>query len=94
MKPLPLEQLQAVRSGPWKLYLPLEAKYVNNARQTGAAKLELYDVRGDIGEALEVSAANPEVVARLQKLAEDHARKLEAGMRPAGWVETARPLVP
>jgi arylsulfatase A len=88
-----LEQLQAVRAGPWKLYLPLEAKFINNARKTGPAKLELYDVRSDIAETREVSAENREVVARLRKLAEENARRIESGQRPAGRVESARPLV-
>jgi arylsulfatase A-like enzyme len=88
-----LEQMQAVRAGPWKLYLPLEAKFISNARKLGPAPLELYDVRKDVAEAREVSAENPEVVARLRQLAEAASLEIEAGQRPAGWVEPARPLV-
>ena len=66
-----MEQLQAVRAGPWKLYLPLENKYVNLARKTEPAKLALYDVRHDVQEELEVSAQHPDVVQRLLKLAEN-----------------------
>ncbi|HEX4149229.1 MAG TPA: sulfatase [Pirellulales bacterium] len=95
-----LEQLQAVRAGRWKLYLPLERKYVTLGRRTEPAKLALYDVRSDVGETREVSAEHPEVVARLQAMA-DHAR-LELGdvdhpgrgQRSAGHVESPRPLIP
>lgn len=45
------EQLQAVRAGPWKLYLPLEKKFVANAPRTSPRPVpaELYDVRHDPG---------------------------------------------
>ncbi len=93
------EQLQAVRTGPWKLYLPLEAKFINNLRKTGPAPLELYDVRNDISETREVSPANPGIVARLTKLAERGRREVgdvdapSAGQRPSGWVEDPKPLL-
>jgi arylsulfatase A-like enzyme len=94
-----MDQLQAVRSGPWKLYLPLEAKYISLGRKTAPAPLELYDVRNDVGETKEVSADNPEVVKRLLALA-DKAReelgdmdKPGKGQRPAGHLENPRPLL-
>ena len=94
-----LEQLQAVRSGPWKLYLPLSAKFISNNRKTAPAKLELYDVRTDISERREVSAENPAIIERLTKLAE--AARLELGdintpgraQRPAGHVPNPKPLL-
>lgn len=95
-----MDQLQAVRSGPWKLYLPLDAKYVSLARKTVPARAELYDVRNDPGETREVSAQHPEVVARLTTLATRARRTLGdldqpgSGQRPAGRVEHPRPLVP
>jgi arylsulfatase A-like enzyme len=95
-----LEQLQAVRAGPWKLYLPLDAKYVNLSRKAAPATLELFDVRGDVGETREVSAQHPDVVKRLLALAEVARRELGdgdragRGQRPAGWVEAPRPLIP
>ena len=87
-----LEQMQAVRAGPWKLYLPLAAKFINNARKTAPAAAALYEVRADPGETREVSAANPEVVARLLHLAEAGRQRIEAGERPAGWVDVPRAL--
>ena len=97
-----LEQLQAVRAGPWKLYLPLEKKIVNLAAKSAAkpTPLELNDVRNDVGEEREVSAQHPEVVKRLLAMAE-RARgeigdldKPGTGQRPAGWVENPQPLLP
>jgi arylsulfatase A len=95
-----MDQLQAVRSGPWKLYLPLEAKYINNARKTAPSPLELYDVRNDVSETREVSAEHPDVVARLTALAERARAELGdmdtpgTGQRPAGWVDEAVSIVP
>lgn len=94
------EQLQAVRSGPWKLYLPLNRKLVNNAAKTAAqpTKGELYDVRADVHENREISAQHPEVVARLVELADRIRAEIGdgetpgTGQRKAGWVEAAQPL--
>ncbi len=97
-----LGQLQAVRSGPWKLYLPLADQVRNLAGDTQAAPARLFDVRTDPGETRELSAEHPAVVARLAALAErtredlgDEGRE-GRGQRPAGWVEqpTARTLPP
>ncbi|MHC4886043.1 MAG: sulfatase family protein [Planctomycetota bacterium] len=94
------EQLQAVRSGPWKLYLPLEKKMNNlggNMENAQPSVLELYDVRNDVSEEKEVSADHPEVVERLLALAETAREDLGdldregRDQRPAGWVETPRP---
>lgn len=95
-----MDQLQAVRSGPWKLYLPLTAKRAGGKGKAGSSKLELYNVRDDVAEEREVSAREPEVVQRLLSLAEaarvelgDEGRE-GRGQRPAGWVQqpTARLL--
>jgi arylsulfatase A-like enzyme len=95
-----MEQLQAVRAGQWKLYLPLENKYVALNRKTAPAALELFDVRNDVHEDHEVSAQHPEVVKRLLAMAEqarqelgdmEHAGK---GQRPAGRVDDPKPLLP
>lgn len=88
-----LEQLQAVRSGDWKLYLPLENKYISLNRKSAASKQELYDVRHDLHEDREVSAEHPEVVQRLLTLAAARREELGDvdlvghGQRPAGWYE-------
>jgi arylsulfatase A-like enzyme len=93
-----LEQLQAVRAGPWKLYLPLEAKVINNQGKTAPAKVALFNVRDDVSEASEVSTRHPEVVQRLMGLA-DAARvelgdvgRSGRGQRPAGFVSEPKAL--
>ncbi len=94
------EQLQAVRSGPWKLYLPLTKKLGKMINPSGRAKSiepELYDVRNDISETRQVSAEHPDVVQRLLSLAEDARADLGdtdregANQRPAGWVDDPSP---
>ncbi len=95
-----LEQLQAVRAGDWKLYLPLPAKFANLQRKGVPASLELYDVRHDVSEQQEVSAQHPEVVRRLTALAEKARAEVGdvdragSGQREAGRVEKPFPLVP
>lgn len=95
-----MHQLQAVRSGPWKLYLPLDEK-LNNLRgvfgNCPPANLELFDVRNDLGETSEISARHPEVVKRLLALAEGARVDLGdsgrdgVGQRSAGWVDDPKP---
>jgi arylsulfatase A len=93
-----MEQLQAVRAGPWKLYLPLAAKLVTNGRKTAPSKLELFNVGDDVGETREVSADHPEIVQRLLALADRTRREIGDGdrtapaQRPAGHVEDPQPL--
>lgn len=95
-----MDQLQAVRAGDWKLYLPLEGKFKNLSPKREASKLELFDVRHDVGEEHEVSAQHPEVVARLTALAEKARadlgdfKRAGTGQREAGMVEKAVPLLP
>jgi len=86
-----LPQLQAVRSGKWKLYLPLEAKWTSFRGRTRKAAAELYDLKADLGETTNLAARRPDVVKRLLALADkaredlgDVGRKGK-GQRPAGW---------
>ncbi len=95
-----MEQLQAVRAGDWKLYLPLEGKFFTLKNKREPSKLELYDVRHDVGEQQEVSAQYPDVVKRLTALAEKARSDIGdfnrpgTGQREAGLVEKAAPLLP
>ncbi len=96
------EQLQAVRSGPWKLYLPLQKKL---CRLDGSfddaehSEAELYDVRNDISETREVAAEHPDIVERLMALAEKAREDLGdwnregVNQRAAGWVDKPKPQV-
>ena len=96
------EQLQAVRSGLWKLYLPLEQKLDRlDGSFEGAerSQAKLYDVRNDISETREVAAEHPDVVQRLLALAEraradlGDINRAGANQRPAGWVDDPQPRV-
>lgn len=95
-----LEQLQAVRSGPWKLYLPLEHKFTTLNRKTAPARLELFDVRNDVHEDHEVSSQHPDVVKQLTAYAEEVRSEVGdmdlpgTGQRPAGWINVPQPLTP
>lgn len=94
-----MDQLQAVRAGPWKLYLPLVQKYRTLRRDNGSSKLELYDVRRDVTETNEVATQHPDVVERLLALAKKARAEIGdvdrpgRGQRPAGIVDDPRPLV-
>ena len=87
-----MDQLQAVRSGKWKLHLPLKAKKneLGQARQDAAA--ELYDLDADIHEDHNVADEHPDVVKRLMALAAKarrtsaiRASKAPTSAPPAGW---------
>lgn len=77
-------KLQGVRSGSWKLHL---------------AGGELYNLESDVGEAKNVAAEHPEIVAQLHQHAESMKADLgdqtkEApGVRPLGHVEHPLPLI-
>jgi arylsulfatase A-like enzyme len=93
-----LEQLQAVRSGRWKLHLPLDSMLINIHRGNwGAGRtLKLIDLENDIAEAHDVSVLHPEVVNRLLDYAEQARADLGdlhiqgAGTRQAALVEDPR----
>ena len=73
-------ELQAVRSGDWKLFLPHTARTMlgqepgkdGTPGKYRALRVAhgLYNMREDIGETREVAAANPAIVQRLEALAE------------------------
>ena len=94
-----MEQLQAVRSGKWKLYLPLEAKRVNLRRTGQRSPAMLYDLEADLAETANVADQHPDVVQRLLQLAEKARADLGdvdrpgKNQRPAGWVEDPQPQV-
>ena len=91
-----IDQLQAVRSGRWKLHLPYEIKKRNQGITN--APLKLYDLNADIGETTNIAADHPDVVKRLLALAEKAREDLGdvnqkgKNQRPAGWVVTPTPL--
>ena len=78
-------ELRAVRSGPWKLHL---------------TSGELYNLRDDVAEQVDVAGQHPDIVADLRQRAEACRRDLGdsltgasgAGCRPCGRVADPRPL--
>lgn len=72
--------LDAIRSGEWKLHFPHAYRSLqgppgkdgmpNGYVQAKTTEIELYNLKSDPSEKTNVAAANPEVVAKLQKLAE------------------------
>ena len=92
-------QLQAVRSGNWKLHLPLDAKLHDYRGQIHKSPALLYDLESDIGETTNVAEDHPEVVQRLVALAERAREDLGDLGRPgknqraAGTVQNPVPRV-
>ena len=90
-------QLQAVRSGKWKLYLALEAKWQNFSGQTKTSAAELYDLEADLRETRNLAKEHPAVVTRLLALAEKARNDLGdidrpgRNQRPAGFVADPTP---
>jgi len=96
-----LGQLQAVRSGNWKLYLPLEEKWDRRRWRNepgDPCELKLVDLDADICEEHNLAAAHPEVVRRLLDCAKQARTELGdigrvgRGQRPAGFYPNPRPL--
>ena len=72
-------QLRAVRSGPWKLHLPLKAdqfwaRYSKPEDVIDISKPLLYNLESDISESTDVASHHPSVVENLLQLSE-HARE-------------------
>lgn len=92
-----VEQLQAVRSGRWKLYLPLAARQIDRRGRSREAPARLYDLHADPGETTNLADQHFEVVERLLALAEKAREDLGDAGRPgknqrqAGWVERPKP---
>lgn len=93
------EQLQAVRDGRWKLYLPLAAKQGLGKPTAGPTAPALYDLYADIAEERDMAGEQPEVVRRLTEAAQRAREDLGdlgiegKGQRPAGKVEDPTPRI-
>ena len=94
------DQLQAVRSGPWKLAITPQGTGLlkGTAQPVKHTGPRLYNLDSDIGELKDVAAQHPDVVVRLQKLIEHIGADLGAagkglGVRPPGRVERPQPLL-
>jgi arylsulfatase A len=101
-------QLQAIRDGQWKLFLPVDSRpeprpqslwFEHQARVFETqhrllAEPELYDLSADAGEARNVATEHPEVVARLTRAARAFDAALQRDRRPMQFVEGPRPPEP
>jgi len=99
-------ELQAVRSGPWKLHVPhgynkpdpVGGDAKPGKMTTPRIEKSLFHLGNDIGESKNVAAENPEVVARLEKLlaamradlGDSATMTTGKGVRPAGQAEPAK----
>ncbi|MEZ6073945.1 MAG: sulfatase-like hydrolase/transferase [Pirellulales bacterium] len=90
-----LDELQAVRSGQWKLYVSRDGRAKRSGTPTAA---RLYDVVADPGESQDQASAQPQVVERLEALAVAMRDDIGDGdvpgknTRPVGHVAEPRPL--
>ncbi len=93
-------KLEAVRVGPWKLALGPQVEGMRGSQaspESTASGVRLYNLEAEIGERTDVAAKNPDVVKRLQALAQQMAADIGdgqpgPGVRPAGLVENPQLL--
>ena len=95
-------QLQAVRWGDWKWHLPLANTFPNwtTANQKGRGRPgKLVNLKTDLAEEVDVTAANPKVMAKMRELVaqaeaalgnEDRQGKEQ---RPATTLKSSKPMV-
>jgi arylsulfatase len=80
-------ELQAVRSGPWKLMLPHDVNCIvpdqlgsngkpGKSQMRKIVEPELYHLGNDLGETTNLASKEPEVLARLMALAEQGRKEL------------------
>lgn len=92
------DQLQAVRSGRWKLFLPLTSfNHHPHFRQGEQPRPLLFDVVEDMGSTRNLADAHPDIVQRLTELAAKGRETLGdrsrpgTGQRPAAKIENPSP---
>ncbi|MDG2388752.1 MAG: sulfatase [Planctomycetaceae bacterium] len=94
-----LDQLQAVRAGHWKLYLPLDQKREGLRDKTIQTPARLFNLKTDLAEETDVAKDHPGVVKRLLVYAERIRADLGEGenfgpsVRSVGRNENPHPLV-
>ena len=81
----------AVRSGKWKFYPWPEGTDRRRRKepkpQPKGPPVQLYDISADVAETTNLAEQNPQVVKRLQALADAHEEDLKNNRRPCGRVE-------
>ncbi|MDC0262332.1 sulfatase [Planctomycetaceae bacterium] len=94
-----LDQLQAVRAGHWKLYLPLDQKREGLRDKTIQTPARLFNLKTDLAEETDVAKDHPGIVKRLLVYAERIRADLGEGenfgpsVRSVGRNENPHPLV-
>ena len=91
--------LEAVRSGKWKLFLPASKtnKKLWNTMSTDSVRL--YDLDSDIAEKIDLAAKHPKIVDRLLKLAQKAREDIGdwdqpgKNQRPAGFAPNPEPQI-
>ena len=92
--------LQAVRQGPWKLAIAAQRETMGKGAEPDASsnKVRLYNLDQEIGERTNVADQHPEIVAKLQTLADKMSAEIgganPAARRPSGKVENPAFLYP
>lgn len=93
------DQLQAVRSGPWKLYLPLKNRRINS-RTVKEQPAELYHLYDDVAEESNVASSHTDLVKTMLKYAKQARKDLGdvdhpgSGQRDAAMLDNPQPLLP
>ena len=96
-------ELQAVRSGKWKLHFPHEYRAETETTRAASGgkpgqyrqqriELSLYDLENDVGETKNVAAQHPDVVERLTRLADQARRDLGDSLQEQGKKPAAAPV--
>jgi arylsulfatase A len=95
------EELHAVRSGRWKLHFPHPYPTLNGRKGGSGGKpgkydqakigLSLFDLEEDVGEHTDVKDAHPDVVARLQALADGMRKELGDSLQQKTGTEMREP---
>lgn len=87
-------EIQAVRSGSWKLHVPHKYNHLavpGAAGKPGSYETQeigtaLFDLSTDIGETRDVAAEHPDIVARLTAMVTAFDAEMKANRRPCGKV--------
>lgn len=90
--------LQAVRSGPWKLHLPHKYHDIVEPGRDGLPgkqeerpiELSLFNLRDDISETTNLAEQHPDIVERMSAMATVFDEQMKATARPCGKVATAK----
>lgn len=94
-----MQQLQAVRSGPWKLFLAAATHRHPHLSPDDRRRPLLFHLLDDVSCERDVAGKNPEIVARLRRLAEEgrtelgDANRAGAGQRQIGKTTDPTPRV-